>query len=214
MRVAAMHISDGVLSTPVLLGGGAVAVAGVALGLRRMDYDRIPQVALLSAAFFAASTLHVPAGPGVSAHLVLNGVTGVILGWAAFPAFLVALALQAVLLQHGGLTTLGVNVVNMAAPAALCCWLFNRLVCSPRSGLATVGAFLAGALGVAGAAALTAASLALSAESFRRAALALFALHAPVMVIEGCVTVALVAFLRKTRPVLLHGPRIEDRSLA
>ena len=57
-----MHISEGVLSTPVLLSGAALTVVGTAIGLKKMDYDRIPQVAVLSAAFFVASLIHVPIG--------------------------------------------------------------------------------------------------------------------------------------------------------
>ncbi|MFP4388984.1 MAG: energy-coupling factor ABC transporter permease, partial [Desulfococcaceae bacterium] len=50
-----MHISEGVLSAPVLIAGAAVAAAGVAAGLRQLDEERIPRAALLSAAFFVAS---------------------------------------------------------------------------------------------------------------------------------------------------------------
>ena len=45
-----MHISEGVLS-PVVLGlGAALAAGGAALGLRRLDYDRLMTVAILAAA--------------------------------------------------------------------------------------------------------------------------------------------------------------------
>ena len=97
-----MHISEGVLSGPVLAGGWALATVGTTLGLKRLDYDRLMTVAILSAAFFVASLIHVPIGP-VSAHLILNGLLGAILGLAAFPAICVALLLQAVLFQYGGL---------------------------------------------------------------------------------------------------------------
>ena len=113
-----MHISEGVLSTPVLLSGAALTVVGTAIGLKKMDYDRIPQVAVLSAAFFVASLIHVPIGPS-SVHLILNGLLGLLLGWAAFPAILVGLALQALLFQYGGLIVLGVNTFNMAMPAVV-----------------------------------------------------------------------------------------------
>ena len=47
----AMHISEGVLSGPVLAGGWALSAVGVGLGLKRLDYDRLMTVAILSAAF-------------------------------------------------------------------------------------------------------------------------------------------------------------------
>ncbi|MBF0525538.1 MAG: energy-coupling factor ABC transporter permease, partial [Deltaproteobacteria bacterium] len=58
-----MHISEGVLAAPVLLVGAALGLAGTAVGLKKLDYDRIPQVALLAAASFVASFIHVPIGP-------------------------------------------------------------------------------------------------------------------------------------------------------
>jgi cobalt/nickel transport system permease protein len=119
-----MHISEGVLSGPVLISGGALAAAGTAIGLKKLDYDRIAQAGILSAAFFVASLIHVPIGPS-NAHLILNGLVGLLLGWAAFPAILVALVLQAMLFQFGGITGLGVNTIIMALPAVLC-----YIVCS------------------------------------------------------------------------------------
>jgi hypothetical protein len=77
-----------------------------------MDYERLPQVYVVSA-FFVASFIHVPVGPA-AVHLVLNGLCGLLLGWLAFPAILVGLTLQALLFQFGGLTTLGVNTFNLA----------------------------------------------------------------------------------------------------
>ena len=196
-----MHISEGVLSPAVLGGGWVLAAAGTAMGLKRMDYDRLMTVAIMSAAFFVASLIHVPVGV-VSAHLILNGLLGAILGWAAFPAILVGLLLQAVLFQYGGLAVLGVNTCTMAFAAALCGSLFHPfMVRGGRTG--AVAAFLCGALGVGFAAALTAASLALSGDVFVAAASGLLVMHVPVMVIEGLVTVFAVSFLARVKPEAL-----------
>ena len=122
-----MHISEGILSGPVLISGVVLAAAGTAIGLKKLDYERIPRAAILSAAFFVASLIHVPIGPS-SVHLILNGIIGLILGWGAFPVILVALVLQAVFFQFGGITTLGVNTMIMAFPAIICYYLFGGLV--------------------------------------------------------------------------------------
>lgn len=197
-----MHISEGVLS-PAILGAGAVlAACGTAAGLRSLDYDRLMTVAILAAAFFVGSLVHVPVGPA-SAHLILNGLVGVILGWAAFPAILVALILQSVLFQYGGITALGVNTFNMAFPAVVCFFLLRPLLTRPGS-LRTLGAFCCGALSVAGAGLLTALSLAFTDEGFLQAARLLFLAHIPVMIVEGIVTMLAVSFLAKVRPELLH----------
>ena len=94
-----MHISEGILSAPILAGGAVLTTVGTAIGLKKMDYDRIMSVSLLSATFFVASLIHVPLGPG-SVHLLLGGLLGLILGWGAFPAIVVALALQALFFQY------------------------------------------------------------------------------------------------------------------
>lgn len=196
-----MHISEGVLS-PAILGLGAVlTVGGTALGLRRLDYDRLMTVAILAAAFFVGSLIHIPIGPS-SAHLIVNGLLGVILGWAAFPAILVALMLQSVLFQYGGFTVLGVNAFNMAFPAVLSFLLLRPLLSRPGRVRATA-AFCCGAFSVAGAAVLTAASLAFTDEGFLQAAQLLFLAHVPVMIVEGIVTMLAISFLSRVRPEIL-----------
>ena len=204
-----MHIAEGVLS-PAILGGGAVlTLAGTALGLRKLEYDRLVAVGILSAAFFVASLIHVPVGLS-SAHLVMNGLVGVLLGWAAFPSILVALLLQALLFQFGGITVLGVNAVTMGF-AAVASWYVFRAVCRlcPGMGGVRAGAFMGGALGVALAAMLTALALAFTDEGFWLAARLLLLAHLPVMLVEGLVTMFTVSFIMRVRPELLGMPPVQ-----
>ena len=198
-----MHIAEGVLSPAVLGGGAVLALAGTAQGLRRLEYDRLVTVGILSAAFFVASLIHVPVGLA-SAHLVLNGLVGVLLGWAAFPSILVALLLQALLFQFGGITVLGVNTFTMGF-AAVASWYVFRAVCRlcPGMGGVRAGAFMGGALGVALAAVLTALALAFTDEGFWLAARLLLLAHLPVMLAEGLVTMFTVSFIMRVRPELL-----------
>ena len=198
-----MHISEGVLSGPVLLSGAVLTVAGTAIGLKKMDYDRIAQVGILSFAFFVASLLHVNIGPS-SVHLILNGLVGLLLGWAAFPAILVALTLQTLFFQFGGITVLGVNTVIMAVPAVFCYYLFNPFIKKkhPVSGAAS---FAAGFLSVFFAAVLLGVSLIFTEENFWEVSTLIVVANLPVMVIEGIITVFCVAFLKKVHPVMLSG---------
>lgn len=198
-----MHLSEGVLSAPVLAAGVALAAGGVALGLKKMDYEKIPEVAVLSSAFFVASLIHVPIGPS-SVHLVLNGLVGVLLGWMAFPAILVALTLQALLFQFGGFTVLGVNTFNMAAPAVLSYYLFSYLIRRENHYASVAAGFLAGVLGVGGGSLLIAVSLVSTGEEFLNVAKLLLLSHIPVMVIEGIITAFCVIFLKKVKPEVLE----------
>ena len=196
-----MHISEGVLNGPVLAAGAAVALAGTAVGLRKLDLEQVAQAGMMSAAFFVASLIHVPIGPS-SVHLILNGIVGLLLGWSAFPAILTALILQAMLFQFGGLTTLGVNTVILAFPAVICYLLFGPFICkSPR--VAIPAAFACGAGSVLLGGLLAGAALMFTGEGFLEVAGLVVVAHLPVMVIEGFVTVFCVSFLKKVKPELL-----------
>jgi cobalt/nickel transport system permease protein len=196
-----MHISEGILSGPVLLSGGALAAAGTAVGLKSVDYDEIARVGLLSAVFFVASLIHIPVGPA-SAHLIMNGMLGLLLGWAAFPAILVALVLQGVFFQFGGITTLGVNTIIMALPAVACRYLFAPWLRKP-GWTATIGAFGCGCGAVLLGTLVAAASLLATETEFTEVASLMVAANLPVMVIEGFVTAFAVTFLMKVQPGML-----------
>jgi len=196
-----MHISEGVLSGPVLLSGAALAAVGTGIGLKKLDYDQIAKAGMLSAAFFVASLVHVPIGPS-NAHLILNGLLGLLLGWGAFPAILVALTLQAVFFQFGGITTLGVNTVIMALPATVCYLMLGRFI-HKSSRAAAIAAFACGFLSVLLSGLIAALSLVFTDENFLEVSGIIVAAQVPVMIIEGVVTAICVAFLRKVKPEML-----------
>jgi len=200
-----MHISEGILSGPVLISGATLAAAGTAVGLKKLDYDRIAQSGILAASFFVAALIHIPIGPS-SVHLILNGIVGLLLGWAAFPIILVALLLQAVLFQFGGITTLGVNTVIMALPAVIGHYLFRRFIFM-SSRIAAVAAFGCGFLAIFGGAMLLGLTLVFTEEKFFNVAALAIGAHVPVMIIEGIITAFCVLFLRKVYPQLLPGAR-------
>jgi len=196
-----MHISEGVLSGPVLVSGMALAAAGTAVGLKKLDYDRIAQAGMLSAAFFVASLIHVPLGPA-SVHLILNGIVGLLLGWGAVPAILVALSLQAMIFQFGGLTTLGVNTVIMALPAVVCYYIFSPLLWK-KPAVAFAASFACGFLSVLLGAVLAGFALMFTETNFFEIALLLVGAHLPVMIIEGFITAFSLEFIKKVHPEML-----------
>ncbi len=198
------HIPDGILSAPVLIGGAVLGVGGVALGLRRLGDRAIPRAAILSAAFFASSTIAIPIGP-TSVHLLLTGVMGIMLGFGTFPAVTVALLLQALLFGFGGLTTLGVNAVNIALPGVLLGLALGPAIRATKSAsLAAALAAAAGGLAVLGTGGLVAVSIALSAPEYTPAAKILLATYLPLAVVEAVVTAVVVTFLRRVSPDALQ----------
>lgn len=197
-----MHISEGILSAPILFGGAALTAAGTMVGLKKLDLDRIIEVSMLTATFFIASLIHVPVGPA-SIHLVLNGLLGIMLGWACFPAILVGLLMQAVFFQYGGLTVLGVNTLTMAVPAVLCFYLVRPLMKNSRT--VPAAGFIAGSGAIFLSAVGLALSLALTDSGFLATAKITVMANIPIMVIEGFITMFIVSFIGRVHPDLLPG---------
>ncbi|MGI6308272.1 MAG: cobalt transporter CbiM [Dethiobacteria bacterium] len=214
-----MHIPDGIISVSAAVGGYAVTGGMTWLSLHKIkkQYGNprnvIPKAALLTAAFFVASLIHIPVPP-VSVHLVLSGLMGVMLGWFAFPAVLVGLLLQAIMFQHGGLTTLGVNACLMGLPALLAHRLFSlRRFFGlqkplPNGLLAFLASFTAVVAGAMIAALLliyvAPASASFDAAAEKAAVLTLSLAHLPVALLEGVFTAMVVLFLLRVQPALLE----------
>jgi cobalt/nickel transport system permease protein len=196
-----MHISEGVLSGPVLAAGALAAAAGIAMGIKKLEGETLVRTGVLSAAFFTTSLIHLPLGP-VSIHLILSGLMGAMLGWAAFPAIFVGLLLQALLFQFGGLTVLGVNSVVMGLPAVLC-GLAARPFLKKTGSIFALAAFGCGALSIFGSLALLYLSLVLSGEALAVFAGLFFWAHLALMGIEGAITMSILGFLKRMRPELL-----------
>jgi cobalt/nickel transport system permease protein len=123
----AVHIADGVLADPWWVAGFGGTAVLLLYGAWRIRDEEIPQVALLSAAFFVASLAHVPVAGVTSVHLLFNGLIGVVLGRRAALAIPLGVFLQAVLFGHGGFSSLGINSCVMTLPALLAWQLFGLL---------------------------------------------------------------------------------------
>ena len=180
---------------------------------RQVTQQNIARAALLTAAFFVASSIRITIPP-TSVHFILVGLMGAILGPLAFPAVVVGLTLQAVLVGHGGLTVLGVNALILGWPALVASVLFRtcqrglgRWVGRSRSNLA--GGFLAGCSGTALAVALFFGLVLLgmtpdlNAEVERAATVAIVIAHGPLVLIEGFFTAAVIGFCQRVYPTLL-----------
>lgn len=198
-----MNISEGVLSPEVLVMGAALSAAGISVGLKKMDLRKIPEVAVMSSAFFVASLIHIPIGPA-NAHLVLNGLLGVLLGWMAFPSIVVALSLQALVFQFGGFTTLGINTLIMAMPAVIAFYIFRTPVKNGSRPVAAAAGFGSGLMGIGLGTVLLALVLITTGEEFFQVAKLIAVAHLPVFFAEGIITALCVLFLKKVKPEILE----------
>jgi len=205
-----MHIADGVLPISSLAAGWVGTVAITSLTLRKVPYDELPKAAVMTAGFFVASLIHIPLGP-TSVHLLLNGLVGMVLGWAAFPAILVGLVLQALLFQHGGLLSLGCNALMLGIPALVAYKIFAARDLVRFRHKEAVAGFLAGGGSVLFSGVILALWLYSAGREFWAIARLALAAHLPIMVLEGLVCGAAAEFLVKVKPEILGRPNHAER---
>lgn len=196
-----MHLSEGLLKPEILIIGAVLSSVLTAYAFKTLKDEDIPKTAVLSALFFLASFIHIPIGPS-SVHLVLGGIIGALLGFQAFIAIFIALFLQGLLFGFGGLTTLGINLFNLATPTLIAYMLFHLKTHSRWQ--KDIVWFLIGFLPLCLSALLLCLTLTLNGELFLDAATLTFLAHLPVMVIEGFMTLLALRFIEKVAPSLLH----------
>jgi len=196
-----MHIVDGALAEPVLIAGAVASVGGLALGLKSLSTEKIPAAGILSATFFVASLIHVPIGPS-SVHLIMNGIAGILMGWAAFPVLFVGLLLQAVFFGFGGLTVLGVNTFNIAFPAVLVYYICRRGCAGTNPKIQALWGALGGGLAIAFTTVCVGIALAFSGDEFIPAAKLVFVAHIPVMAIEAALAGSATYLAARVSPEL------------
>lgn len=200
-----MHLADGIAPLSLALAGYAGAGALVALSLARLrrlpdPQAGIPRAAMMTSVFFAASLVAIPVPPA-SVHLMLVGLSGVLLGWFAVPALLVGLFLQAVLFGHGGLTALGLNLIVFALPAlmAAAVWRLAGRCLPVVAALAAGGGAVVLALGLF----WGIVALSLPAETGLWALPALMLAHLPLVLAEAVIVAAVLRVLARVEPGLL-----------
>ncbi len=199
----AVHISDGILTPWGWIPFTACAFVLISLASHRLSEAEIPRIGVFTAALFIASQIHVPAVPGVSVHLLLSPVAGVILGFRCVIAIAVAVFLQALLFAHGGLTTWGVNTMSLSVPAVLGGFVFRLALRRwPRR------AFAMGLLTGWVTATLTVFYVAAMVYFFgiesRWVAGTILLAHLPVIALEGFITASLAAYISKVKPEWLQ----------
>lgn len=190
-----MHIADGIIAAEIAAAADAASLGALYFFGKRASSDEIPKMGIMAAALFVASLIHFPLA-GTSVHLGLFGLAGILLGWRSVPVVFVALLFQSLLFQHGGLLSLGVNVINMSSGAA-----GAYLIWRARPVPEAVRAFLAGFAGIVLPALLMAVEFELS--GYGRGIYYLMGLYAVVAAVEGILTVVIVKFFRKVEPELL-----------
>jgi cobalt/nickel transport system permease protein len=190
-----MHISDGIISTPVCIAAHLASAGLLYLSGKGTGADEIPKMGMTGAALFTASLIQFPVA-GTSVHPGLFGLTGILLGKRSFPVIYMALLFQSLFFQHGGLLSLGLNALNMGA-GAYAAWMLWRITVLPEY----LRSALAGFIGIITPALLMTAEFRIS--SYGSAVALLLAIYAVSGAIEGAITLSAVKFFRKVKPEIL-----------
>jgi cobalt/nickel transport system permease protein len=213
-----MHIPDGFINGGTSVGAGVVAVGALSASVRRtadvLDEKQVPLAGVVSAFLFAVQMLNFPVASGTSGHLLGGVLAAVLVGpWMGSLCVSVVLVVQALLFADGGLSALGLNVVNMSIVGAFGGYLLflalRRIL--PRTPSAVVVAS-----GIAAGVGVVLASIAFAVEyaiggtggaSVGTVAAAMVGVHSLIGIGEGIITGLTVSSVLAVRPDLVYGAR-------
>ena len=219
-----MHVPDGFINAPVSVAAGAIAAVGVGVALRgarrELDERTAPMAGLVAAFVFAVQMLNFPVAAGTSGHLLGGALAAILVGpWTGALCVSVVLIVQALFFADGGLTALGVNIVNMAFVTVVVGLLVFKAVVAvmPKTRTGVIaGSFAAAFVAVPASAMGFVAFYAIGGTSdvpLGTVVTAMFGVHVLIGIGEGLITAATVGSVLAVRPDLVRGARHLRRTL-
>ncbi len=224
-QYVAMHMSDGIVNaqTSALFG----AIAFIALGFcawkarTELDERTVPLAGLVAAFIFAVQMVNFPILPGVSGHLLGGALAAILVGpYTGALCIAIVLVVQSLLFADGGVTALGMNIVNIAiigvgAGYGLALAMYSvarrsaalRGVDPPPTRIVGLIAFFAGLIGTICAAmgfVLEYSIGGAAPASMGTIAGYMFGTHLLIGVGEGLITAVTVMAVARARPDLVH----------
>lgn len=202
----AMHIMEGFLPIKYCIAWGVLCIpffiAGYLSIKKTISQHRKTLLILAMAGAFAfvLSALKIPSVTGSSSHATGTGLGAILFGPSAMSIIgLIVLLFQAILLAHGGLTTLGANTFSMAIAGPFVAYAIYKLALKCKANK-YIAVFLAAFLGDLFTYCITSIQLGLAHPSEIGGAVAsiekflgIFALtQVPLAIIEGIITVVVI----------------------
>ncbi len=215
----AMHIMEGYLPPQFCIIWGVICVPFLVSGYLSIkktlsEHRRSITILAMAGAFiFVLSSLKIPSVTGSCSHMTGTGLGAILFGPAAVSILgIIVLIFQAILLAHGGLTTLGANTFSMAIAGPFVSYGIYKL-CKMLKVNKYVGIFLAASLGDLFTYCVTSFQLALAYPSENGGVmvsaakfLAVFApTQVPLAIIEGILTVVIIIGLETYAKAELAG---------
>ncbi|MGI6010870.1 MAG: energy-coupling factor ABC transporter permease [Ruminococcus sp.] len=204
-NVSAMHIMEGYLPGGFCIAWGVLCVPFLIAGFmsikKTIEQNRklITLLAMSGAFIFVISSLKIPSVTGSCSHMTGTGLGAILFGPAAVSILgIIVLLFQAILLAHGGLTTLGANVFSMAIAGPFVSYGIYH-ICKKANVNKRAAVFLAAAIGDLFTYCVTAAQMAIAHHAdttifgaFGKFLLVFAPTQVPLAVIEGIITVVIV----------------------
>ncbi len=215
-----MHIMEGFLPWQWCLFWYLLAAPVVAYGIKQIkeitdkNPESKPLLAVSGAFIFVLSSLKLPSVTGSSSHPTGNGLSAVLFG-PAVTCVLAAIVLvfQALLLAHGGITTLGANIFSMGIIGPLAAWLMYKSIM--KTGLSSsIAVFFAAFAGDIFTYITTASQLSLAfpipsfGASFFKFMIVFAYTQIPLSIAEAILTVVIFEYILKLRPDILRSLKI------
>ncbi|MDO4616215.1 MAG: energy-coupling factor ABC transporter permease [Lachnospiraceae bacterium] len=208
-NASAMHIMEGYLPPTYCVAWGVLCIPFLVLGFRTLNKQvkesrkSMTMIAMAGAFIFVISSLKIPSVTGSCSHMTGTGLGAILFGPAAVSVLgIIVLLFQAILLAHGGLSSLGANTFSMAIAGPIVSWLIYKGL--KKAGVnKKVTIFLAAAIGDLFTYCVTSVQLAMaypSAQGGFAASLAKFlgifaTTQIPLAIIEGILTVIVIIAL-------------------
>ncbi|MCX4396115.1 energy-coupling factor ABC transporter permease [Streptomyces sp. NBC_01767] len=225
-----MHVPDGFINAPVSAAAGVVAAGAVAVSLRGARREQggtsrssaaesggertAPLAGLVAAFIFAVQMLNFPVAAGTSGHLLGGALAAILVGpYTGVLCVTVVLLMQGILFADGGLTALGVNVLDMGITTTVVAYaLFRGLLgVLPRTRRSVTGAsFVAALVSVPAAACVFTLIYWIGGTTdipIGKVFTAMAGVHVLIGIGEAVITALTVGAVIAVRPDLVHGAR-------
>jgi len=217
-----MHIPDGLMDPAVLIAGWLLALPVIAFAVSKVnktiDDKKVPFMAVLAAGIFVAQMLNFPVGGGTTGHLVGAALATILLGvYGSIVVMTVILVIQCLVFGDGGITALGLNLLNMAVTASLVSYVVIRISNGrSRSGTAAFASWMSIFVAATVCGLELAFSYAISGGSYGIdgvvAIPTMMGWHVLIGIGEAIITVGVVSFLAKIAPEML-AMKLDEKSV-
>ena len=216
-----MHVPDGFINAPVSAVAGLISISSIWTATKaanRFLADKLIAIAgMMSALIFVLQMINFPIAAGTSGHLLGGTLAVIVLGPSlGILCVSIVVILQALLFADGGLSALGINILNIAIITGLIGWLVIsnwKKIFGDNSSSIIIGSFIAGMISV------IMSSIAFVIEYFFGGTVsvdigsvffAMVSSHFFIGIGEGIITALIVSLLLRVRPDMLYISREKE----